>query len=158
MIDAIEVVRYFIVNRTSSFDHIWSRSQFYTPLYLNTCWNMKEVQPKLAKSRSSIKLDSFVWCFRNLAQWTVISLLGSMQMSEGLDCKGYGRTKFCEILESGEFQMDLLYMQQCPGMKTWAVVEMSPADTKQHNSLRMHLIRKFLLHQLLTRLQSSSVN
>ena len=57
-----------------------------------------------------------------------------MQMSEGLDCKGYGRTKFCEILDSGEFRMDLLYMQQFPGMKTWAVVEMSPSDTKQHNS------------------------
>ena len=94
---------------------------------------MKEVQPKLAKSRSSIKLDSFVQCFRNLAQWVVISFLGSMKMSEGLDCKGYGRTKFCEILESGEFRMDLLYMQQCPGMETWAVVEMSISDTK-HNS------------------------
>ena len=93
---------------------------------------MKDVQPKLAKSRSSIKLDSFVWCFRKLAQWAVISLLGSMQMSEGLE--GYGRTKFCEILESGEFLMDLLFMQQCPGMATWAVVEMSPSDTKQHNS------------------------
>ena len=95
---------------------------------------MKEVQPKLAKSRSSIKLDSFVWCFWKLAQWTVMSLLGVMQMSEGLYCKGYGRTKFCDILESGEFRMDLSYMQQCPGMKTWAVVEMSPSDTKQHNS------------------------
>ena len=156
--DTIEVVKYFIVNRTSSFGHIWPRSQFYTPLFLGTCWNMKEVQPKLAKSHLSIKLDSFVWCFRNLAQWTVISLLGSMQMSEGLDCKGYGSTKFCEILESGEFRMDLLYMQQCAGVKTWAIVEMSPSHTKQHDSLRMHLIRKFLLHQLLSRLQSSSVN
>ena len=95
---------------------------------------MKEVQPKLAKSRLSIKLDSFVWCFRKIAQWTVISLLGSMQMSEGLDCKGYGKTKFCEMLESGEFRMDLLYIQQCPGMKTWVVAEMTPSDTKQYNS------------------------
>ena len=57
-----------------------------------------------------------------------------MEMSEGLDWKGYGRKKFCEILELGEFGMDLLYVQQCPGMKTWAVVEMSPSDTKQYNS------------------------
>ena len=51
-----------------------------------------------------------------------------MQMSEGLDNKGYGRTKFCEILESGEFGMDLLYMQNLSCSRNVTI------DKKQHDS------------------------
>ena len=52
----------------------------------------------------------------------------------GIGLQRLWKNEICEILESGEFRMDLLYMQQCPGMKTWGVVEMSLSDTKQHNS------------------------